>query len=61
MVNIKTFHNYEKGIKYVLQRINPEKYGFNKRQEVKGIKAQPLNLTQKVKDIMAKEFELRRK
>lgn len=53
---METFHNYEKGIKFVLQRINPEKYGFDTRQQVRGVKAQPLNLTQKNKDLLDKYY-----
>jgi site-specific recombinase XerD len=40
------FHGYEKRLGYLLQRINPEKHGFDVRQKIWHVRAEPFNLTQ---------------
>lgn len=50
------FHGYDKHLTYLLQRIDPVKFGFTNRQHVRGIRVTPLDLTQFNRDTLCRYY-----
>ncbi|MCX6801232.1 MAG: tyrosine-type recombinase/integrase, partial [Candidatus Diapherotrites archaeon] len=50
------FHGYDQKLGYLLQRINPEKHGFDERQKVKNVRIGPLNLTPNNKVVLERYY-----
>ena len=50
------FHGYDRRLTYLLQRIDPKKFGYTERQPIKNIRVTPLNLTQKNRETLAKYY-----
>ncbi|MDD2531782.1 MAG: hypothetical protein PHO61_03795, partial [Candidatus ainarchaeum sp.] len=50
------FHGYDRRLTYLLQRINPEKFGFVKRQPMKNVRVTPLILTSNNRETLSKYY-----
>jgi integrase/recombinase XerD len=50
------FHGYDRRLTYLLQRINPEKFGFVKRQPMKNVRVTPLILTPNNRETLSKYY-----
>jgi hypothetical protein len=56
MDNEYGFHGYDRRLTYLLQRINPQKFGLVKRQPIRNVRVTPLDLTSFNQETLSKYY-----